>query len=73
MKIEVNTIGDFCFYCPSFEIETETAFANDDVICMRFFSCKHFQKCKKTEEFIRNEIVKTGTSQIQKQGEMQDE
>lgn len=58
MKIEVKTIGDFCFYCPSFEIEIETAFVNDDKIYTRFFSCEHLQKCKKIEKYIRNEIVK---------------
>lgn len=58
MEIEVKTIGDFCLYCPSFEIEMRTAFVNDDKIYTRFFSCEHLQTCKKMEEFIRNEIVK---------------
>lgn len=58
MKIEVKTIGDFCLFCPSFKIETETAFVNDNKIYTRFFSCEHFQTCKKIEEFIRKEIVK---------------
>ena len=58
MKIEVKTIGDFCLYCPSFEIETKTAYVNGDKIFTRFFSCEHFQTCKKIEEYIRKEIVK---------------